>query len=95
MFPPVFQVKCDAITFNVAHQSIDLEQSYNFGFDSEMIGLNSRPQIHVKVAPGVDTFDDTRDFIDDLRPKLRPDRVELKTLLIEHIKSYRMVCLQF
>jgi hypothetical protein len=90
MFPPFFRVKCDEITFNVVHRSMVLEQLYNFGFESEMIGLHSRPQIHVKVAPGVGTFDDTREFIGDLKPKLRSDRVGLKRLLIEAFKSYRM-----
>ncbi len=72
-----------------------LEQLYNFGFESEMIGLHSRPQIHVKVAPGVGTFDDTREFDGDLKPKLSSDRVGLKTLLIEDFKSYRMVYIKF
>ena len=64
---------------------------HNFDFGGKVNGLTVRPQIHeMWVRESAPPCGD-RDFHGILRPNAWSGGIGLKKLLIEHLKSYRMM----
>jgi hypothetical protein len=83
-----FWVKCK----HDAHQSTALSMLYNFGFECKVNRLTVRPQTHeMSVRESAPSRGD-RVFHELLRPNAWSGDIGLKRLLIEHSKSYRMMC---
>ena len=77
------------------YRSIALEELYNFSFWRIVIEWSVETQTHKKWLEGFTLATCLSDFGGNLRLSVLFDRVGLKRLLIEHSKSYRMVCNNF
>ena len=72
-------------------ESIALWTLYNFAFKCVVIGWNARPQIREKWRGSQRHLPPSSWFIGSLRPNASSNRLALKRLSIENLKSYRMI----